>query len=67
MTLLFAVFVVLYELKDSGAKDSDVEQAAASIQEYFNEVMDDIPDNRRVGPTQTGFGIFENMQGTQEE
>ena len=31
MTLLFAVFVVLYALKDSGAKDADVEQATESI------------------------------------
>ena len=67
MTLLFAVFVVLYALKDEGAKDSQTEQAAASIQEAFNEVMEEVPENRRVGPTATGFGIFENMQGNQEE
>lgn len=67
MTLLFAVFVVLYALKDSGAKDSDVEQAAASIQEAFNEVMEDIPPDRRVGPTEAGLGIFENLKANQEE
>ncbi|SMF32228.1 OmpA/MotB family protein [Pseudobacteriovorax antillogorgiicola] len=67
MTLLFAVFVVLYALKEEGAKDSQVEQAAASIQEAFNEVMEEIPENRRVGPTDTGFGIFENMKGDREE
>ncbi|MFW7379691.1 MAG: OmpA family protein [Oligoflexus sp.] len=65
MTLLFAVFVVLYALKEDGAKDAKVEQAAASIKEAFNEVMEDIPVNRRVGPTQEGFGIFEHMHGDQ--
>ena len=67
MTLLFAVFVVLYALKEEGAKDSQVEQAAASIQEAFNEVMEDIPENRRVGPTNAGFGVFENEKGDQEQ
>lgn len=67
MTLLFAVFVVLYALKEEGAKDADVDQAAASIQEAFNEVMEDIPENRRVGPTDQGFGIFDNMKGDREE
>lgn len=67
MTLLFAVFVVLYALKEEGVKDSQVEQAAASIQEAFNEVMEEIPQNRRVGPQEAGFGIFENQSGDQEE
>jgi len=65
MTLLFAVFVVLYALKEDGAKDAKIDQAAASIKEAFNEVMDDIPVDRRIGPTQEGFGIFENMKGDQ--
>lgn len=63
MTLLFAVFVVLYALKEEGAKDSQVEQAAASIQEAFNEVMEEIPEDKRVGPEKSGFGIFENQRG----
>ncbi len=63
MTLLFAVFVVLYSLKEEGAKDSQLEQAAASIQEAFNEVMEEIPEDRRVGPNESGFGIFENQRG----
>ncbi|NRA63638.1 MAG: flagellar motor protein MotB [Pseudobacteriovorax sp.] len=66
MTLLFAVFVVLYALKEEGAKDSQIEQAAASIQEAFNEVMEEIPENRRVGPQEAGFGIFENQKGDTE-
>lgn len=65
MTLLFALFVVLYALKDGGSQDTRVDQAAASIRESFNEVMEDIPPHRRVGPTQMGFGIFEHMHGDQ--
>jgi chemotaxis protein MotB len=65
MTLLFAVFVVLYALKDEGAKDAELEQAAASIKEAFNEVMEDIPQDRRLGPNEKGFGIFEHMKGDQ--
>jgi chemotaxis protein MotB len=63
MTLLFAVFVVLYALKKEGADEAKVQQAAVSIQESFNEVMEDIPDTRRVGPTEQGFGIFEHRKG----
>lgn len=67
MTLLFAVFVVLYALKDDGAKDSELEQAAASIQEAFNEVMEEIPDSRRVGPLGSGFQEFEDMNKKDKE
>ena len=65
MTLLFAVFVVLYALKEEGAKDAKIDQAAASIQEAFNEVMEKIPEHRRVGPTNEGYSIFEHMAGDQ--
>ncbi len=65
MTLLFAVFVVLYALKEEGAKDAKIDQAAASIQEAFNEVMEQIPAHRRVGPSNEGFRIFEHMAGDQ--
>lgn len=65
MTLLFAVFVVLYALKEDGAEDAKIDQAAASIQEAFNEVMQDIPEDRRLGPSEDGFGIFEHMKGNQ--
>lgn len=65
MTLLFALFVVLYALKDDGSTEGQLEQAAASIKESFNEVMDDIPVDRRVGPTQDGIGIFDHMKGDQ--
>lgn len=63
MTLLFAVFVVLYALKKEGASETQIQQAAVSIQESFNEVVQDIPEVKRVGPTEQGFGIFEHRKG----
>jgi len=63
MTLLFAVFVVLYALKKEGASEAQIQQAAVSIQESFNDVMEDIPEVKRVGPTEQGFGIFEHRKG----
>ncbi len=65
MTLLFAVFVVLYALKEDGADEAKLDQAAASIQEAFHEVMQEIPPDRRLGPNEDGFGIFEHMKGDQ--
>lgn len=62
LTLLFAVFVVLYALNmDSAA--SDEEKLAGSMQEAFNKPLEDIPVDRRVGPDEVGWGIFENMRG----
>jgi chemotaxis protein MotB len=61
LTLLFAVFVVLFALKESGEKSED---AAGSLEESFNKPLEDIPPSQRVGPTDKGFGIFENMKGT---
>ena len=63
MTLLFAVFVVLYALKKEGASEAQIQQAAVSIQESFNEVMEDITEVKKVGPTEQGFGIFEHRKG----
>lgn len=65
MTLLFALFVVLYALKKGGKEEAAIISAAAAIQESFNEIMEDIPVDRRVGPVEQGFGIFEHMKGTQ--
>jgi len=62
MTLLFALFVVLFALKD-GSDAPEIDQAAGAIQESFNAVLEDIPVERRVGPTESGFGIFEHMRG----
>lgn len=63
VTLLFAVFVVLYALQIAGQKDNQ-KQVAGSMQESFNTPLEDIPIDRRVGPTEQGFGIFEHFQGT---
>lgn len=60
VTLLFAVFVVLYALKDDGEKATD---AAGSLEEAFNKPLEDIPPHDRIGPTELGFGIFEHLKG----
>jgi chemotaxis protein MotB len=62
VTLLFAVFVVLYSLNlkpETAASD----QAAGSMQESFNKPLDDIPVERRIGPTEHGIGIFDHFRG----
>lgn len=64
MTLLFAVFVVLFALKKEGA-GATIEQAASAINEEFNTVMEEVPIDRRVGPQEAGIGIFENFKGNQ--
>jgi len=64
MTLLFALFVVLFALKEGG-ESTKIEQAAGSISETFSMVLDDIPIDRRIGPTEAGFGIFDHMRGDQ--
>lgn len=61
VTLLFAVFVVLYALNLSGAKQQDA--AAGSMQESFNTPLEEIPSEQRVGPTEQGFGIFDHLKG----
>lgn len=62
MTLLFALFVVLFTLKD-GSESPEMEQVAASVSESFDLVLEDIPVDRRIGPTEAGFGIFEHFHG----
>lgn len=61
LTLLFAVFVVLFALKDSGEKSQD---AAGSLEESFNKPLDDIPPAHMIGPGAKDFGVFENAKGT---
>lgn len=63
LTLLFAVFVVLFALKKEGADAAKVQQAAVSIQESFSDSMEDIPESRRNAPSEAGFGIFEHRKG----
>jgi chemotaxis protein MotB len=65
LTLLFAVFVVLYSLNLTPSKPSANEEAAGSLQESFSTPLEEIPVDRRVGPTEAGFGIFEHMKGDQ--
>ncbi len=61
LTLLFAVFVVLYSLNMSG--EDKAEQVSGSLQESFNTPLDEIPVDKRVGPSETGFGIFDHFRG----
>jgi chemotaxis protein MotB len=61
LTLLFAVFVVLYALSIAGKKNEKV--VTASIQESFHTPMPDIPIDRRIGPEEQGLGIFEHFKG----
>ncbi len=63
LTLMFAVFVVLFALKKEGADQAKIQQAAISIQESFSDAVEDIPENRRNGPTEQGIGIFEHRKG----
>lgn len=63
LTLLFAVFVVLFALKKEGADAAKVQQAAISIQESFSDSMEEIPESRRTAPSEQGFGIFEHRKG----
>ena len=64
LTLLFAVFVVLYALKDDGEKSQD---AAGSLEESFNKPLEDIPPSQRISPTDAGFGIFDNQVGNSRQ
>lgn len=61
LTLLFALFVVLYALKEDGSKQED---AAGSLEESFSKPLEDIPPSQRVVPKDGGFGIFENLRST---
>ncbi len=61
VTLLFAVFVVLYAINLK--PDSKSEEVAGSMQESFNKPLDDIPVDRQIGPTEAGFGIFDHFRG----
>lgn len=62
VTLLFAVFVVLYAIQVSGQKNQE-KKVAGSMQESFNTPLSDIPVDRRVGPSEMGVGIFDHFKG----
>jgi chemotaxis protein MotB len=66
ITMLFALFVVLYALKEGGAKPTEVNKVVAqSIADALNMPLPEIPIDRKVGPTQQGMGIFDNFKGDQ--
>jgi chemotaxis protein MotB len=66
VTLLFALFVVLFAQK-MGCKESKAAASATSqsIQDALNTPLPEIPIDRRVGPTPEGMGIFEHFKGDQ--
>lgn len=67
VTMLFALFVVLYALKEAGApKASEPNKIlAASIADALNMPLPEIPIDRKKTPTQMGMGIFDHFKGDQ--
>lgn len=64
MTLLFAVFVVLYGLKPEGKSDTiSTPVITAAIRESFTSTPDVIPDDRTLKPTVKKKQIFEFFRG----
>ena len=61
LTLLFAVFVVLFALKETGENSED---AAGSLEESFNKPLEDIPPSQSGGASDSDFGIFDHLRGT---
>lgn len=65
LTLLFAVFVVLYAISISGKKKEDSSQAAGAMQEAFNQPLENIPTERRVAITKEGgLSILASIKGS---
>ncbi len=67
LTLLFAVFVVLYALSLSDKDEAPNKDAAGSLQESFATPLEDIPLSRRIGPMETGMGVFDYFKGNEPE
>jgi chemotaxis protein MotB len=65
MTLLFCLFVVLYALSNTSRPDKQIVQVAAAAVEVFADSLQDIPIDKRDGPQEQGFGIFEHFKGDQ--
>jgi chemotaxis protein MotB len=66
VTMLFALFVVLYALKQGGATPQEVNKVVvASVVDSLNMPLPEIPIDRKIGPTQQGFGIFDHFKGDQ--
>lgn len=67
MTLLFALFVVLYALKNADPSDDIVGQVAAATAEVFAQSLEEIPLDKRKAPEKSGFGVFEHLSGVDEK
>ena len=66
VTMLFALFVVLYALKQGGSTPTEVNKVVvASVADALNMPLPEIPIDRKVSPTQQGMGIFDNFKGDQ--
>ena len=66
VTMLFALFVVLFALKQGGATPTEVSKvAAASVADALNMPLPEIPIDRKIQPTTQGLGIFDNFKGNQ--
>jgi chemotaxis protein MotB len=66
LTMLFALFVVLYALKQGGSTPTEVNKVVvASVADALNMPLPEIPIDRKIGPTQQGMGIFDNFKGDQ--
>lgn len=63
MTLLFALFVVLYALKNADPSDEIAGQVAAAANEVFSQSLEEIPLDKRKAPEMNGFGVFEHLKG----
>ncbi len=66
LTMLFALFVVLYALKQGGSTPTEVNKVVvASVADALNMPLPEIPIDRKVAPAQQGMGIFDNFKGDQ--
>lgn len=64
MTLLFAVFVVLYGLKPEGKGDvKQIVGIKSSIREAFQDIPDEIPEDEKEGPLKQGKAVFRYFKG----
>lgn len=62
MTLLFALFVVLYALKDIDVSDTSVGQVAAASSEVFSGGLEEIPPEKDKALDAAGFGVFDQFE-----
>ena len=67
LTLLFAVFVVLFALKKGDNSDSKATSVAGSIQESFSTPLETIPVSQKSYAGEPGLIIFEHYQGNQAD